>query len=340
MAQSEKSIIDDIKSRTGATHVTKNNDGTYSWKKISHIGGNLLSEGIYNYGGNGAANLIQNSINNQRNKYLDMQNTATSSINAMRDISQDVYNLSKSNLNNVNGIIGNATSNYEKLNKYADEGYNIAMGMTPGINKIDAQGDNMLNIADQLFNLQEGDGLAGLYVSALKAIDPNRYVSMAASDVQNSFQNVQGQMERNMNRQGMSGSGQMASLQKNWGTAMAAALAGAKTKARQQGISEKMNAMSNAMEMAAGMQKQGVGEKLNAVEAKAKQVDVLTRAGQMTTAAAEGLLGSIDSYNKAMGTHLNAAELFLKAQDAAAVYYSEQAEGLAKLAQWQQEQFF
>lgn len=397
MAQSEKSIIDGIKSRTRATHVTNNGDGTYSWKQIAPRSGDILEQGVWNESGSSSIKDAINAYNQKQKSILDgYRNAGNSAIDAIvsggqyaLDSAKGLLDLSKNTTNqaiNTFGNLNNLASSLQGLGESikpspqalnaidnAIAGYNESLGLIDGnfdaINGIMANGEAMVNIANQLFGMQEGDNLAGQYVSALKAIDPNRYVSMAASDVQNSYSNAQGQLERAMSRQGMSASAQAAALQKNWGNAMAAALAGAKTKARQQGISERLAAMGEAMGMAANIQKQGVDQKLgaanahtNAVNARTSVLDAqtkaaatraeieaqayelqmkaLTSAGQMTQAAAEGLLNSVDSYNKAVGTNINAAEVFMKAQDAAAVYYSNQAEGLAKLAQWEQEQFY
>ncbi len=64
------------------------------------------------------------------------------------------------------------------------------------------------------------------------AIDPDLLRSMAAGDVQNAYDNVWGQNQRNLSRMGVDPtSGRYASLRDDWGRALAAAVAGAKTKA-------------------------------------------------------------------------------------------------------------
>lgn len=316
-------ISDLIKEQYGLTptSITNNGNGTYSWK---------TEYGLTNYSGTFDMNDYNKKINSA-NLVKDYMEAGNSSIGDMLALGKNAYKSAQQNTNNVSNILNGARNNYNELNILSKDVQNIANDMSPGINTVDAQGDNILDIASQIFGMQDGDTLAGQYVNALKAIDPDKYVSMAASDVQSSFSNAEGQMQRAMARQGMSGSGRSASLQKNWGIAMASALAGAKTKARQQGISEKLQAMSSAMEMASGLQKQGTEEKLSAIEARGKQIDALTNAGQMTQAAAEGILKSVEVYNQSYGQQLDAAKVFMEAQDNAAQYYSTQAEGLAEM---------
>ena len=68
------------------------------------------------------------------------------------------------------------------------------------------------------------NSLAGQYIASLRNIDPNRYVSMAASDVQSSYQNVIGQIMRDLGRRGVdASSGRAMSLQQRLNDAMAAA---------------------------------------------------------------------------------------------------------------------
>ena len=243
MAQSEKSIIDGIKSRTGATHVTNNGDGTYSWKQIAPRSGDILKQGVWNESGSSSIKDAINAYNQKQKSILDgYRNAGNSAIDAIvsggqyaLDSAKGLLDLSKNTTNqaiNTFGNLNNLASSLQGLGESikpspqalnaidnAIAGYNESLGLIDGnfdaINGIMANGESMVNIANQLFGMQEGDNLAGQYVSALKAIDPNRYVSMAASDVQNSYSNAQGQLERAMSRQGMSASAQAAAEERS-----------------------------------------------------------------------------------------------------------------------------
>lgn len=273
--------------------------------------------------------------------YVDKTEDA---IGGLQGTAQQAMDSSMKGLNMMKNLLnpdGDLTYAYNKTNQYAEDAYKSAMQMNPNLAHSEYAAydmyhasDNLMDAANELYAMSASDpnSLIGQYINSVKQIDPNRYVSMAASDTQKSFANAQGQLERSMARQGMGASAQAAALQKNWGTALASALAGAKTKARQTGISERLNALKESVGLANEMQKQAAAEKesasnmqLNTAEARAKQADALTRAGQLTQAAAEGLLTGIDSYNKAMGTHLNAVELMMNAQGALADFYATKA---------------
>lgn len=82
-------------------------------------------------------------------------------------------------------------------------------------------------------------GLAGEFIKYWQSLSPDRYVSQAASDTQASFQNAQGQAERDLARRGVSStSGAAGGLRRTLGMALVTALASAKTKARQMGLDQ------------------------------------------------------------------------------------------------------
>lgn len=70
------------------------------------------------------------------------------------------------------------------------------------------------------------------------------YVGRAAADVQGSYSNALGQMERNLSRMGVNpNSGRFYELQRDWSQALAAAESGAKSRARTQGQTENLDRM-------------------------------------------------------------------------------------------------
>lgn len=83
------------------------------------------------------------------------------------------------------------------------------------------------------------------------AIDPDLLRSMAAGDVQNAYDNMWGQNQRNLSRMGIDPtSGRYASLRDDWGRALAAAIAGAKTKAPLMANEQRMQIASLAGNLA------------------------------------------------------------------------------------------
>lgn len=144
-----------------------------------------------------------------------------------------------------------------------------------------------------------GGGLAAEYLNALGLagdaalkVTPDRYVSEAAADVQNSFENARGQAERNLSRQGVSASsGAYGALQRQMAASLATALATAKTKARQTGLSEQLSALTSraglfkdALTTGAALRQQGAQNVEAAAGIVQKQGDLFATAGQLSNA--------------------------------------------------------
>jgi len=88
------------------------------------------------------------------------------------------------------------------------------------------------------------------YVRAVKQYDPQFLVDQAAMDVNSSYDKSRGIMERNMLRYGVNpNSGRFASMQNDWARALAAAEAGAKTKAKRQVYMDRISTLGNAAQM-------------------------------------------------------------------------------------------
>ena len=84
------------------------------------------------------------------------------------------------------------------------------------------------------------EGTYGQANEAMRLLDPDRMRRIAGTDQSQSYQNAWGQQQRDLSRMGVDPtSGRYASLQAGWGRAMAAAVAGAKTKASFEGAAEK-----------------------------------------------------------------------------------------------------
>jgi hypothetical protein len=141
-----------------------------------------------------------------------------------------------------------------KVNQSADAILKNAEGLRPIADKLKGYGDDLWGQGSALWGESKdafgqagaltsldpnATGLAGEFIKQYGLLSPDRYVSRAASDVQGSFNNAQGQVERDLQRRGVSaGSGASIALRKQYSQALATALAAAKTKARQMGIDE------------------------------------------------------------------------------------------------------
>lgn len=262
------------------------------------------------------------------------------------------------NVNNAAGQVNQSaaalTPYASQLNGYGQQVYNQGLGLYN-------YGQQYLTGSSDILGLNaNAGGLTGQYINALMSIDPNRYVSAAASDVNSSYGNARGQMERELARSGVSGGGRSAALNQQWAQAMAAALAGAKTRARQTGNNERLTALGSGLTAAQGMA--GTGGTLSAqgVQAQATggglvnqaagvvanqgtlygqagslygtagslggtQANAYTNAGQLTQGA--GQLGI-----SAAGLQVNAASALASAQQTAAQYYAQVSQGWGQLA--------
>lgn len=338
MATIKEYTAQEIKDRFNADYVKKNSDGSYTWYQR-----NPYSSGP-NTGTVPGTNrtFITAPTGGPLSKIQDNLNAGVGTAQGALNAANNAANFIK------NGLApgGVFSSNYNKINQFADDAYNSAMEMNPNIGHVEYSAfdlynssDDLMSSAKELYSMNAADqnSLIGQYINSVKQIDPNRYVAMAASDTQSSFDNARGQLERGMGRLGMGASGQAATLQKNWGVALASAMAGAKTKARQQGITERLNALKDSVGLANTMQGQAQGQKesagkmqATAAQLRAEQANQLTNAGRLTQAAADGLLSSMSAYNDATGRQINAAQLMIGAQTALAEFYSSYVNSMAQ----------
>lgn len=278
----------------------------------------------------------------------------------------------------------------EKLNKNYQLATDAAMGMGRDISQVEASAAalrpyaqdlnqyaaTLWNQGGQLFNTGQSltgtgqsildmdaaaGGVAGEYVKWLQTIDPNRYVSMAASDVQNSFTNAQGQLNRQLTRAGSDASStRTATLQQQMAQSLASALAGAKTRARMQGLSDQGKALQSALQQAQSMITQGAdiqragadiegragqlkteaaGVEANAgklyAEAgslRASQSSALTQAGQLMAKYGDLSQNTAQLLVQAYGNATQASTALAKMQAEAGTYYAQVAQGYGSMA--------
>lgn len=146
---------------------------------------------------------------------------------------------------NVLGQAGELRPYAETLSRYGDTIWDDA-------GKVVGGGLNSISVANSLLGLDpNAGGLAGEWGRLYRMLSGDNQVSMAAHDVQSSFQNAGGQALRDASRRGVSsGSGAMGALRQQFSRAMAVALAAAKTQARKSAIGEQSNMLGTITDKA------------------------------------------------------------------------------------------
>lgn len=288
------------------------------------------------------------------------------------------------------GALRTAQSTGGRLNIFADEAANAASGMsrdigatrdaaagvrgaahelTPFVGQLNTFGNTLFTQGQDLYGTgmgfieqandilglnKDASGFAGQFVKALMAIDPDRYVASAAGDVQTAYSNLQEQMQRNLARQGQdASSGRSQALTHAWAQAAASAVAGAKTRARQLGLTERLAALGqgstvagNIAQVGSGLTGQGVqasatGGQLvqGAANVQATKGQLLSSAGQLEGQAGQLGASQANAFTAAgqmssRGAELevNAAQALAQAQNNAAMYYAQVAQGFGALA--------
>lgn len=146
---------------------------------------------------------------------------------------------------NVLGQAGELRPYAKTLSQYGDTIWDDA-------GKVVGSGLNSISLANSLFGLNpNAGGLAGEYGRLYRMLSGDNQVSMAAHDVQSSFQNAGSQALRDASRRGVSsGSGAMGALRQQFDRAMAVALAAAKTQARKSAIGEQASMLGTITDKA------------------------------------------------------------------------------------------
>jgi len=300
---------------------------------------------------------------------VQYQSQADNAIAASLRAAQDAANRSNQyqlDYSSLAGKIGDLDKQVGALGMYPEALAGLAGSLAPyegmfnqygwdlwgqGLN-VYGHGNSLMGTGQSILGMNaDPNSLAGKYLTSLNNIDPNRYVSMAGADVQQSYNNILGQLLRNMGRQGLdASSGRAMGLQQQLADAMAAAQAGAKTRARQQGITEQNAALAQALGIGSGMVQQGAGVAHTGAQ-------IQTMGGQMHQLAANVLRDQAGIYGDAgrlaqgnvglaqgnvqlgMQNSLNltqtnqaGAEILVRAQQNAANYYAQISGGYGALA--------
>lgn len=212
-----------------------------------------------------------------------------------------------------NALLNDASTVRSLATQYAPGMRDYASSLSGMANTLWDQGTGLVGQGQSLLDLDaSGGGLVGEYVSWLKSIDPDKYVSMAAADVQNAYNNTQGQMIRSLTRAGADASStRTASFQQQFQQGLAAALAGAKTRARQQGNTERGAALAQAFGLASDFMTKGLSAQAQGAATQAQAAEVYSGAYSIESdavksaaaieAQASELLGMISNNYKAAG---------------------------------------
>lgn len=320
----------------------------------ANMSGSIDSAGAGVNAANQGVNAANQAGAQVNSSILNMNQNAGLATNAAYSMSGSISNV-QDNARLVNQQAGALLPYASTLRGYADTMWDQGTGLV-------GRGNSVLNTGSDIMNLNAGaGGIAGDYVNWLNSVDPNKYVSGAASDVQSSYSNASGQLDRSLSRSGVS-SGRALSMKEQFAQGLAAALAGAKTRARQQGLADKGKALTGAMEAARGMFETGGNLTRTGVESQTAaassqssaaniegqagslygqagalhgqagqlqgaQADAYTRAGQAYGAAGQLAIGNADMMVKAYGNVTSANNALSEARAKAAKYYAEVAQG-------------
>lgn len=321
---------------------------------------------------NKAASQAKDAYNKSQSYISQMLNSAKQAQSAFGQTSEKV-NGSITNVQDyakkVAGVAPNIANSATAVKEYAGKVSNVADSLTPYAqamkdyaSSVYGQGSTLVNQGNSI--LGEWAKFAPLidkYTKSLGNISPDRYVAMAAADVQSAYQNAQGQNQRALSRMGVDPSSGAYQAQKaQWDQALATALAGAKTRARQQGLNDQVAQLAqglgvgqNLVQSGADIGTQGaglitqagglLGEASNVVSSMGS---LYSTAGQLEGAAG-GLYGQEADIYQAAGSleqaagqlaiqlnasSLDATKMLQDAYDNAAQFYATQASGFAETA--------
>lgn len=217
------------------------------------------------------------------------------------------------------------------------------------------RGREYLQAGSQILNMDaSATGLAGEFLTALRAIDPDKYVASAAADVQSSYAGTYQQMLRQLSRTGASGSsGNAIAAKQQWARALATAKAAAKTKATQTGNSERLSALSEAIKTAASASEEGksltdsgtaalstaADKRSAAVDALGKQASAYATAAGIEKSAADVEESAVSTRASALNAATaaqsevnSAAKTYAEGLQSRASYYTEQAKSWGEIA--------
>lgn len=253
---------------------------------------------------------------------------------------QQAIDTMKGGIDSANAAISNSQKHIASADSDLATARGSAAGITDAITRVNNTAESLSPYADILRNLgvktsgigssilagdTSGGGLAAQFLNAIGMagdaalqINPDRYVSMAAGDVQSSFDNAQGQFQRALSRQGVdaaSGAG-MSAIRKQFTQALATSLAAMKTRARQAGLTDQVNALTqraglfkDALTTGAALEQQGAENVAKAAGIVQAQGDMFATAGSLGATQA-------NAFANIGGVEVNLGQLELKNNEA------------------------
>jgi len=292
----------------------------------------------------GAAQAGIDSVNSQANSAYPYIEQGAQSFAGMQQGITGAYNAA-----------GNVRSSAASITPYMDTFRGYGNSLFNQGNALLGQGGHITGQGQGILDMNAGmGGLGGEYVKWLQSINPDSFVSMAASDAQRSGQNAQGQIDRGLSRSGVdAGSARSAALKQQYAQALASAMAGAKTRARIQGKQMQGTALQGAVQTAGslvgqgsqitgqGLQAQGLAGQMqqNAVQAGQTAGQLYGAAGNLQAQGAQlqgqqgaGYGNLAQTRNQSLGLTLQAQSNLTQAQQAAAQYYAQTSQGWGQVA--------
>lgn len=239
-------------------------------------------------------------------------------VSSAKDIVNQIGNNSTINnaIGSVRDVAGNVISSAANIGTQAGAVKDWAAKVGQSAASLTPYAQSMKDYAQQIYGngqnlVDQGKAILGSwgqfapllekYTGALGQLDPNNQVSLAASDVQKSYQNVQGQNARTLARMGVDpSSGAYQSQKRQWDQALATALAGAKTRARNSGLQDQITQLAQGLNLGgslaqtgAGIAGQGAGEMVNGANVLGNAAGIVQAQG--------GLYGSAGNLEQAAG---------------------------------------
>lgn len=322
--------------------------------------------GNYNDAAESALNQMIQAAQNAVNQVGANSNKLNEQVNASIGAMGNQADLMNGVANQIGQQAGTVSDWAEKVGQTAGSLTPYAQSLQDYAQKVFGQGQTLVDQGNAILGTWGNFApLVGQYTEALKSLNPNDRVSMAAHDVQRSYQNAQGQNQRALSRMGVDPSSGAYQAQKaQWDQALATALAGAKTRARNQGLTEQITQLaqglgvgSNLAQAGASIGTQGAGVMGQAGDLLGQAANVITAqgnlygtagqleqgAGQLMGTQAEVYQGSgalqqaagqlaINLGQQTQQDVLNAQKLLIDALGTASSYYNNQAAGYAQLA--------
>lgn len=267
-------------------------------------------------------------------KWNDAANASNSSVSAAQSGVNAVLNGSEqtkeaiANINaqagkvNQQGAAVNATADqvkaqYDKLDPiakvlqgYGDDLWNEGVSLSTEAKDVFGQGKALVSLDPS------AGGLSAEYIKYWNSLSPDRYVSQATSDVSSSYSNALSQSQRALARRGVSASsGAYGALQKQYSTALATALAAAKTKARQTGLDQQASQLDKMVSAANTLYNMGNATEQNALTAKGQAVTAQGKGADVIATKGEGYAKAGDLQATAGNLFTDAGNLFASAGD-------------------------